>query len=250
VLCRETEHRGDEACKRERASLAGEQLRKVTISTFDLDRDEVTVGDFVAWLDRAPPAPDTVTAQPNIDYAPDTHRFSAQHGRETLPVVGVTWATARDYCAAANKRLPTEAEWELAARGVERRTYPWGNDLPNCDEVVFARYDGRQCEQAGSDPAPVGTARRDVTPDGVRDLGGNVSEWTADAALDRPTCSGPCGDPHIDGAPTDKRVLRGGNWSGWLGWLRGARRTEADANTPKTDVGFRCAASVRRQERI
>jgi formylglycine-generating enzyme required for sulfatase activity len=241
-ICREVEHRDADTCKRERKLLDREQLRKVTISSFDLDRDEVNVGDFVDWLNTLPPTTDTVIAQPGVNYAPDAHRFSVQPGHATMPIVGLTWVTARAYCAALGKRLPTEAEWELAARGAARRLYPWGDAMPTCNHVVFARREGRQCDTAGpQDATPVGSASRDLTPEGVHDLAGNVSEWTEDAALDRPTCTGPCVDPRIQGGPSDKRVVRGGNWGSWVGELRGAARTDADPATPTTDTGFRCA---------
>jgi len=243
VMCREVEHRTD--CQLDNEPLAQEQLRKVVVSTYELDRDEVTVADYVAWLNREPSPSATVIALPGIDYAPESRRFSVMPRLDRMPIVGVTWHHARAYCEAAGKRLPTEAEWELAARGVERRLFPWGSDLPTCTEVIFARRESAPCNQVGAhggtEAAPVGTAPKDVTPEGVRDLGGNVAEWTADAGGDRPRCAGPCVDPRTEGPPTATRVIRGGTWSGWLGWLRGAGRSALEPETTQTNIGFRCA---------
>jgi formylglycine-generating enzyme required for sulfatase activity len=156
----------------------------------------------------------------------------------------VTWNQARAYCEAIGARLPTEAEWEFAARGVERRLFPWGSDLPGCREVVYARTANQACDRAGAwgnDPVAVETAPKDVTPDGIHDLGGNVAEWVADAAGSRPRCSGPCENPRIDGDAAAQRVLRGGHWMGWIGWMRGAARSAVDPGTTRTNIGFRCA---------
>jgi len=243
VMCREVEHRTD--CELDNELLAQEQLRKVVVSTYELDRDEVTVADYVAWLDREPSPSATVIALPGIDYTPESRRFSVMPGLDRMPIVGVTWHQARTYCEARGKRLPTEAEWELAARGVERRLFPWGSELPTCTEVIYARREYAPCDQVGTnggtEAAPVGTAPKDVTPEGVRDLAGNVAEWTADAGGDRPRCAGPCVDPRTEGPPTATRVIRGGTWSGWLGWLRGAARSAQEPETTRTNIGFRCA---------
>ena len=88
---------------------------------------------------------------------------------------------------------------------------------------------------------PVEAAPRDVTPDGIHDLGGNVAEWTSDAAGTRPRCSGPCENPHIDGDDTAKRVVRGGSWTGFIAWMRGAARSVLEPGSARTNIGFRCA---------
>jgi formylglycine-generating enzyme required for sulfatase activity len=241
ALCREVELRSD--CPLDHEELAQEQPRTVMIAAFELDRHEVTVGDYVAWLDRQAPA-NHMVALPDVDHDPATGRFSVEPARARMPIVGVTWSNARAYCAAVDKRLPTEAEWELAARGALRRTFPWGSQPPRCDEVVFARDYRRPCDGAGAwrpGPALVATAPKDVTPEGVHDLGGNVSEWTADAGSNRPRCAGPCENPRIDGPPSSTRVLRGGNWSSWMSRLRSAARAAIEPEATRTNIGFRCA---------
>ncbi|HEU0029926.1 MAG TPA: formylglycine-generating enzyme family protein [Kofleriaceae bacterium] len=243
AICGDIDHRSLDACKHELALLAREQPKPVRISAFELDRFEVTVDDFARWL-QLTSAP-VVAALPGVTYDPATKRYSAKPGQEKLPIVGVTWHAASAYCAALGKRLPTEAEWELAARGVARRRFPWGSEVPACTEVVYARGDGQVCERASAVYGdPVGSASRDVTPEGVHDLGGNVSEWTADAAGERPTCQGPCVDPRLDGLTTSQRVVRGGNWRGYTGWLRGAARGEEEPDSSRTSIGFRCARTL------
>ncbi len=236
--CRDVDHRND--CLADNEMWVQEQLRTVAISSFEIDEHEVTIADYVAWLDKHPPH--TPPALPNVAYHGS---FTPLAGREQLPITGVTWADARTYCEGIGRRLPTEAEWELAARGPERRTFPWGMALPQCPLVVFAREQSRPCSltEGAGDAAPVGTALGDVTPEGIRDLGGNVSEWTADAGGERPQCTGPCSDPRADAHTT--RVVRGGSWNGWSGWTRAAGRDATDPDTTRTNLGFRCARSIR-----
>ena len=242
AMCRQVEYRSVLKCTKERELLAFEQLRRVTISPFDLDRDEVTVAEYVEWLNRAPPPDAKLIALPCIEFT--AGKFAVQSGRGRFPIVGASWTSARAYCAFRTKRLPTSAEWELAARGADRRMFPWGAAMPDCESVVYGRRDGLGCQYTGVEAAPIGSGKRDVTPDGVRDLGGNVSEWTEDAWGDRPTCDGPCVDPRVDGPATSHRVLRGGNWTGWIGWTRGAALAEIEPDAIRTFIGFRCAASV------
>jgi formylglycine-generating enzyme required for sulfatase activity len=242
AICRDVDHRID--CPSETGDLSQETLRSVTLAPFSLDRHEVTVGDYVAWLQRDPPSGDDIVVLPNIDYDREHATFAVQAERANRPIVGVTWPQARAYCEAVGKRLPTEAEWEFAARGTDRRTFPWGAALPRCEDVVFGREDNHACDRTGTwmaEPDPVESAPIDVTPEGIHDLGGNASEWTADAAGTRPRCSGPCENPHIDGDATSARVVRGGHWGGWVGWMRGAARITVAPTTTRTNLGFRCA---------
>jgi len=237
VYCREVDLRHD-FCLGDNEFLSQEQRRTVTVSTFAIDREEVTIADFLAWLSHQPPDPGRVL--PNVRVDPETKRLSAAPGRDRLPIAGVTWNDARHYCEAVGKRLPTEAEWELAARGVGRRLFPWGSEHPQCSRVVFARESPRACSVGSAgDAGPVGTAEGDVTPEGVFDLGGNVAEWTADAGGDRPKCSGPCVNPMATGHLM--RVVRGGHWGSYGGQLRAAGRSQLEPERSRTTIGFRCA---------
>ena len=235
-------------------------VRTVTVSSFFLDKTEVTNHAFATWLNERSAVRvdsnenilegDTVLAQLNaafvgIDYVDG--RFVVARGKERLPTVLVTWLGANAYCTAQGTALPTEAQWELAARGVERRTFPWGNTIPHCNQVIFGRGAGNLCESEGASIAPVASAPGDRTPHGVADLGGNVAEWVADRFHEQyPACSATCIDPIAKAFPakkSTKRVLRGGFASGLAEALRSAGRSRQGQTVPIGNAGFRCAAS-------
>ena len=114
-----------------------------------------------------------------IDYTP-AKAYATRAGRDSWPANDVTWFGASLYCSSIGKRLPTEDEWEAAARGHEDRLFPWGARPPSCGQVVVPN-DGHipmsgDCPKLDA-PATVESAPLDVTPQGVHDLGGNVAEW-------------------------------------------------------------------------
>ena len=157
------------------------------------------------------------------------------------PVVNVSWWEAAAYCAWAGYRLPTEAEWERAARGTEGRKYPWGDEPPKPARV---NYDGSRIGH----PTPVGIFPWDVTPDGICDLAGNVWEWCADwegkyAARSVQNPRGP-----KKAAP---RVFRGGCWAGDAEYCRSACPHAARAGGPLRVPGLsRGRSSARRAVQV
>lgn len=177
-------------------------------------------------------------------------RYQAEPGTEDMPAVQVSWYAANAYCQSIGRRLPTEAEWEYAARTDKQQTFPWGAADPSCEGVVIARDPGDNCFRVGENLRPVDVATQDRTREGVLNLGGNVAEWVMDAFEPsyRP-CPDPCKDPvvseHIGGAAAAKnlRVFRGGSWSLPLATARGATRSRAPAATTAQTIGFRCAVS-------
>ncbi|HRI70754.1 MAG TPA: bifunctional serine/threonine-protein kinase/formylglycine-generating enzyme family protein [Polyangium sp.] len=243
--------------------------RDVQISSFQLDRKEVNNRAFADFLNIV--AADLETIEDRDEHYPrfvkerktglpfaDLHpaaggivllangTFAPRPGSENLPAVQVTWHGASRYCRHLGKRLPTEAEWEFAARGAERRKYPWGDAAPQCSSVVFGRDDKLGCPEKPLMLEPVGTSSQDVTPDGIRDLGGNAGEWVQDQfILPYYESCGDCVDPVLDpNTPNadDYRIFRGGTFHSFAWQLRGSTRSRWAPTSVMDGVGVRCAS--------
>ncbi len=164
-------------------------------------------------------------------------RFVAASGFEDHPVAESTWRGARNYCAWRGARLPTEAEWEAAARGQEGRTYPWG-EAPPKDRLVYSRY-------PSGVTAPVGSRPEGATPDGVLDLSGSLAEWTSTLYKPYPYVAT---DGREDLLLPGERVTRGGDYvfdtdpDQLTGYFRsGFSRAPQSGHR---HIGFRCARSL------
>jgi serine/threonine-protein kinase len=153
------------------------------------------------------------------------------------PINCVTYAAAQAYCAFRGRRLPTEAEWEMAARGTAGRAFPWGDDKPVCNRACYDRNGGCLESAEGVTTCPAGGRPRDRTPDGVYDLGGNVAEWVADGYAS----PAPAGNDPMGPTSVPLRVVRGGSFAEPADHVRGTFRVGLSPETASVTIGFRCA---------
>ncbi len=154
------------------------------------------------------------------------------------PVVGVSWFQAAQYCECMDGRLPTEAEWELAAGGEDGYTYPWGEDDPTCD-----RTNMNGCEPDDS-TKPVGSYPLGISPVGLYDMAGNVREWTADSYDPDAYQTAALFEPSNE-EEEEKKVARGGGFNDFEENLRTNVRLALDPKQDYDDVGFRCVPITR-----
>jgi formylglycine-generating enzyme required for sulfatase activity len=157
------------------------------------------------------------------------------------PVVCVVWQQAKTFCEWAGRRLPTEAEWEKAARGTSERRYPWGNKEATCVEAVMFGNGDDGCGTGGA--LPVCSRPAGKSPFSSCDMAGNVWEWTADWYGDTYYVNSPTDDPQGPDTGT-KRVMRGGSFTDVPAELRTSNRASLEPDKSDVSIGFRCAKSM------
>jgi len=198
---------------------------KVSVDSFSIDVYEVTVGEYADFLRSG-----------GGHLPPDWEKMN-QMKYQKHPVMGVDWADAAAFCKSVGKRLPTEAEWEKAARGTDGRLYPWGNDPPTSRHANY----GRNGSNDYAALVPVGTFEDGKSPYGIYDMAGNVWEWVSDWYDSDYYKNSPQQNP--EGLPTGGfKVIRGGALNTSARTLRSSDRYWDPPSFRSLYLpGFRCA---------
>ena len=196
----------------------------VYLNAFYIDKYEVTVGQYAKYLE--------VT---DMEEPPDWSIMD-QPQHQKRPVVNVDWEDAVKFCKWAGKRLPTEAEWEKAARGTDGRIYPWGNEAPTRLHANFGRKEWNNHLAL----APVGSFEEGKSPYGIYDMAGNAWEWVSDWYDYDFYKNSPRRNP-IGPTAGDSKGVRGGSWLYISEFLRSAHRFAAQPTNRYFGYGFRCA---------
>lgn len=211
---------------------------KIVISTFLMDATEVTVEAY-----------DRCVKAGACTYARTSYGKPYLGARQ--PKLGASWFQARDFCRWLGRRLPTEAEWEKAARGPDGELFPWGNAAADCQKAIIKDSKlGRGCGRKTTWPV----ASRPANRYGLFDMAGNAHEWVNDwYSPSYQKCGGDCSgqDPRGPCAGADRcpgkkrRVVRGGSWWWPAEMARSSwRRPHFPANRPYHHFGFRCARDI------
>jgi formylglycine-generating enzyme required for sulfatase activity len=222
----------------------------VTVNSFEIERTEVSYEQYAAFLNAMGvgshqtacsglPCLKVRSEDKNSNVLFNGQKYTVPAVIAEFPVVGVTWYGADAYCRAVGRRLPTEAEWELAARGLDGRIYPWGNDW----DANRARTNFPPALQPG--PASVSSYPGGASPSGVFNMAGNVAEWVADwYSFDyygRPEASMLNPKGPISGSV---KVVRGGSWDAKPFFARSVHRQSWPPAESGSWIGFRCAADI------
>ncbi|MCJ7513055.1 MAG: formylglycine-generating enzyme family protein [Anaerolineales bacterium] len=251
---------GDFTMGSDSSSYANERpVHTVFLDAYWIDQTEVTNDMFGAFVAQTGYQADAENAGSSYGYDPNTgktertqgagwqHPLGPDSGLSDLaehPVVHVSWNDARAYCEWAGRRLPTEAEWEKAARGTDGRTFPWGNAfdgsrLNSADVNLGAGRGNSDFDDGFQLTSPVGSYPQGASPYGALDLVGNVWEWVNDWVDEAYYQSSPSANP---GGPDsgEYRVLRGGSWHDPEDGNRAAYRGWASPADTDITLGFRC----------
>jgi iron(II)-dependent oxidoreductase len=210
--------------------------QRVRLDEFAIDRDEVSLGEYLAYLDRERRHP-AEELQKLLWHVITVHSVSDQ----TLarwPALYVTWHDARGFCGSQGKRLPTEAEWEKAARGPDGLLFPWGDASPDAERAMFGQHHVHEIPILSA----VDSHAAGRSPYGLHHMAGNVAEWVHDwfgldyyAYMPRKNPAGPASGRY--------KGVRGGSWKSNIIMLRTATRSGFSPDQRSPTIGFRCAQS-------
>jgi formylglycine-generating enzyme required for sulfatase activity len=204
--------------------------RKVTLSGFFIDKYEVTFAQYYRFVGTGHRKP-RLAGYLAVDAEAIPMLMSPFN-----PVTGVSWDDAVAYCGWMGKRLPTEAEWEKAARGTDKREWPWGNEKSIQKANLEGEADGFRYA------SPVGSLKEDRSPYGVYDMAGNSMEWVADRFQEDYYRRAPSQNPPGPDAG-EERVIRGASWHDALDRARTSVRFKTGPSYRDVTIGFRCAKS-------
>jgi formylglycine-generating enzyme len=208
----------------------------VTVKSYYIDQFEVTIARYAKFLEATKHS------------APPSWDDEAVTSAGDRPVVGVDWEDANAYCKWAGERLPTEAEWEKAARGTDKRRFPWGDmqpfvDIANYNRGLWVSYPITLAPvTSGAEGMSIRHGLKDggKSPYGLYHMAGNAAEWVADWYDREYYAKAPKENPTGPSAG-EKKVLRGGSWGDPPRNIRVTARFSADPEFRDTSIGFRCA---------
>jgi len=226
-----------------RAAENEKPIHQVSMPGFWIDKVEVTNGMYALCANAG------ACRLPQEFRSDSRDKYYGDAQFADYPVVYVTWLQAKTYCEWAGRRLPTEAEWERAARGDDTRVYPWGDQIPDASRANFSSLVG--------DTASVGNSPAGISPFGVLDMSGNVAEWTQDIYSGTYYTSSMSTNPQGPGGSTsNNRVVRGGTYQDQEGDIRVSKRSSVPGSDPNAvidtaewlgtfspKIGFRCASN-------
>jgi formylglycine-generating enzyme required for sulfatase activity len=225
-----------------------EPVHTVELADYYIDKYEVTNNAYAKCVEAG------VCAPPFSDGSHSRNSYFSNPAYADYPVIFTGWDGAITYCQWRGGRLPTEIEWEKAARGTDGRTYPWGNVLDGtqanfCDTNCDRSWANTANDDGHFDTAPVGSYPNGASPYGAMDMAGNISEWVADIYGPYPG-----GEAHIDSDHYGSTyVRRGGSWYSLGSDLRTTRRDKdlpliqndgTNAYLANNRIGFRCVVDI------
>ena len=216
---------------------------EVTLSAFAIDKTEVPVWQYISFLNSIEQDNEYASlahTHPLQDIQWDGNEYSVEPERENLPITYVSYYDALTFCSWRGSSLPTEAMWERAAKGGDRenpRSFPWEEAGVTCQKASYYTH-STLCSQT---PQPVTSHEAGATPEGILNLGGNVSEWVWDwyARYEEDSATNPRG-------PTlgEYKILRGGGFRDTRDAMRATDRVMANPLSRSEGVGFRCGHEV------